>query len=72
MKKTKNNDGLKNYAKYSGAAFQMFVIIALSVWGGKKIDEILEVERPTFLVILSLFGVITSIYLVIKDLIKKP
>lgn len=62
---------MKSYVKYSGVAFQMFFVIALFTWCGKKLDSYLEYEKPTFLVALSLFGVIAAMYIVIKDVIKK-
>ena len=64
-----NNRGLNNYVKYSGLAFQMGGVIAVSVWGGIKLDAITGIE-PVFTVVLSLFGVCSAIYLAVKDLIK--
>lgn len=65
----KNN--LNNYAKYSGIAMQMLVIILLGVFGGVKIDEWLNLSIPIFTVVLSLLSVVIAIYTVTKDLIKK-
>jgi len=65
----KNN--LNSYAKYSGIAVQMLVIILLGVFGGVKIDEWLELTIPIFTVVLSLLSVVLAIYTVTKDLIKK-
>ena len=67
-KNRQNN--LNDYAKYSGLAFQMGIIIAITVWGGVKLDELVE-TKPVFTIILSLFGVFTAIYVVLKDLIRK-
>jgi len=71
MENNDKNKNMKSYVKYSGVAFQMFIVIALFTWGGKKLDQYLEYQKPTFLVALSLLGVIAAIYIVIKDLIKK-
>ncbi|MFO7574832.1 MAG: AtpZ/AtpI family protein [Bacteroidales bacterium] len=60
----------KSYAKYSGIAVQMIVIILVSVWGGRKLDEIAGTEIPVFTAILSLVGVVAAIYTSIKDLIR--
>jgi len=51
-------------------AVQMAVIILVSVWGGMKIDELANMEKPVFTALLSLAGVVAAIYTSIKDLIK--
>jgi len=61
---------LNNYARYSSIAIQMAVIIILGVFGGYKLDNWLN-TRPILTVILSLLSVITAIYLVTRDLLKK-
>lgn len=52
----------------------MGVIIGLSVWGGQKLDEKYGNSIPVFTIVLSLLGIIASMYLVLKDFInpKKP
>jgi F0F1-type ATP synthase assembly protein I len=52
-------------------AFQMFAIIFITVWGGRKLDDILDNKTPVFTIILSLLGVFAAIYAVLKDFIKK-
>ena len=71
-KKRKNhqNKALNNYAKYSGLAFQMGAIIAVTTWGGIKFDELAGTETPVFTIILSLLGVVAAIYMAVKDFIK--
>jgi hypothetical protein len=69
----RNNDkqsGLQNYARYSGLAFQMILIILAFVWAGKKIDEIYFQGHSIFIIVFSLLGVFFSIYVVFKDLLK--
>jgi len=61
---------LNPYARYSSMAFQMLVIILAGVFGGYKIDLWLQ-TKPVFTVILSILGVILSIYYVTRDLLKK-
>ena len=61
---------LKTYTRYSGIAVQMIVIILVSVWGGRKLDEIAGTEIPVFTAILALVGVVAAIYTSIKDLIR--
>lgn len=61
---------LKDYARYSGLAFQMLVIILAGVWGGFKLDEWLKI-KPLFTVILTIVSVILAIYYAVKDLLRK-
>ena len=51
-------------------AFQMGAIIALSVWGGNKLDERFNNKTPVFTIVLSLFGIGAALYLALKDLIR--
>lgn len=64
------NKGLKDFARYSGMAFQMGAVIFIGVWGGTRLDKLLQFEKPVFTIILSLIGVFGAIYLVIKDFIR--
>ena len=69
--KNSNKNNLNDYAKYSGIAIQMGVIIFVGVLGGKKIDEYFSLKTPIFTLILSLLSVGFAIYISIKDFIKK-
>jgi F0F1-type ATP synthase assembly protein I len=64
------NKGLNDFGKYSGIAFQMVAVIALTTWGGIKLDKLAGFEKPVFTIILSLLGVFAAIYTAIKDFIK--
>jgi ATP synthase protein I len=68
--KEKENKGIKDFARYSGIAFQMVGIILITTWGGIKLDKLLNFEKPVFTIILSLLGVFAAIYTVVKDFIK--
>ena len=71
--KQENKDkesGLQSYARYSGLAVQMIVIILAFVWAGKKIDEKYFGDRSVFVIIFSLAGVAVAMYVAIKDLLK--
>lgn len=73
MKQRKNKDNKENlhyFAKYSGLFFEMLGIIVLGAFGGYKIDQKYKFETPIFTIILSLFSVFISLYLVIKSLKK--
>ena len=68
--KNSENNGVKNFAKYSGMAFQMMGIILLTTWGGIKLDKLAGFQNPVFTIILSLIGVFAAIYIAVKDFIK--
>jgi len=68
--KKQENKGLNDYGKYSGIAFQMVAIIALTTWGGVKLDKLAGFDKPVFTIILSLLGVFAAIYTAVKDFIK--
>ncbi|HBF87674.1 MAG TPA: hypothetical protein DDX39_03445 [Bacteroidales bacterium] len=62
---------LNNYVKYSSVAFQMVAVILIGVFGGDWLDKYFEFKTPIFTIFLSLISVMGSIYLVLKDFIKK-
>jgi ATP synthase protein I len=68
--KNPGNKGVKEFAKYSGLAFQMVGIILVTTWGGIKLDKLLGLGNPVFTIILSLLGVFAAIYTAVKDFIK--
>ncbi len=59
--KEPESSGLRNFAHYSGIGIQMAVIIVITVWGGKKLDNLLLLKTPVFTIILSLLGVFAAI-----------
>jgi F0F1-type ATP synthase assembly protein I len=61
---------LNQYARYSGMAFQMMVIIVGGAFGGLGLDRWLK-TKPVFTVILSIAAVFLAIYYVTRDLLKK-
>lgn len=69
-KNQKKNKGFSDYARYTGIAFQMAVIIFLTTWGGIKLDQLAGFSNPVFTIILSLLGVFAAIYTAIKDFLK--
>lgn len=70
QEKNKLKKNLKFYAKYSGIAFQMAAIIFVGVFGGKKLDEYINLKYPVFTLVFSLLSVGFAIYFVIRDLMK--
>jgi ATP synthase protein I len=71
MNQQKPKSPYNSYAKYSSMGLQMGVIIFVGVFGGFKLDELLNLKFPVFTVVLSLLSVFASIYFVTKDLNKK-
>jgi F0F1-type ATP synthase assembly protein I len=70
-KKLQNRQNLSNYAKYSGIAFQMMVIILAGLFLGIKMDKWFHTTEPVFTAILAMLGVILATYTVIKDVLRK-
>lgn len=70
MKPKKEKNKLKFYARYSNMAFQMLAIIAFGIFGGVKLDELLDWGFPVFTVVFALLSVSLAIYISIKDLLK--
>ncbi len=58
------------FFKYGNMALQMAVIIGLAVWAGQKLDQKAENTTPWYTLALSLTGIFSALYLVLKDLIK--
>ena len=69
-RKNQGNKGIKDFARYSGMAFQMLAIILVTTWGGIKLDQITGTDTPVFTIILSLLGVFAAIYTAVKDFLK--
>ena len=68
--KSPGNKGIRDFARYSGMAFQMIGIILVTTWGGIKLDKLMGFDKPVFTIILSLLGVFAAIYTAVKDFIK--
>ena len=66
----KKSKSLSNYARYSSLAFQMIAILGLGVWGGIKVDDLLNMSFPLFTVILSFVAVLLAIYSGLKDFLR--
>jgi F0F1-type ATP synthase assembly protein I len=61
---------MRNYARYSTIAFQMIVIVLGGVFLGYKIDHWLHLNKPIFLITLSILSGFLALYLAFKDLLK--
>ncbi len=63
-----NTDETNNLAKFTGIAFQMIAVIGIFAFAGHKIDAAENNAAPWFTAILSLTGVLISMYIIIKSL----
>ncbi len=62
-------DRLRDYARYSGMAFQMGIIILVGTLVGKKLDEYFQLQRPYLTVVFALLSIFAALYLALKDLL---
>ena len=66
----KKDSPIHQYAVYTNLAFEMGAVIALGVFGGIKLDKLLNTS-PLFTIICSLAGIALSLYLIIRSSIKE-
>lgn len=59
---------LRRYLALTGIAFEMGAIIFACAYIGKKLDEHYAFEKKWFTMVFVLFGVGSSLYLVLKQL----
>jgi hypothetical protein len=71
VRKDKEESPANSFVKYSSIGFQMLATIGLFAFIGYKIDEYQHNEKPIVTAILSLVGVLISLYQVVKQLNKK-
>lgn len=69
---TKDKEDLKkkgnDFARFSGMAFEMLVIIGGMTWGAVWLDKQTGTEIPWFTIILPPLSVIIAVLMIIKDL----
>lgn len=68
-KVNKGKQGLDAYSRYSTIAIQMVIIIVITSLGGVKLDKLAGTE-PILTVVLSLLGVASAMWLVIKEVLR--
>ena len=66
-----NKAGNHSILRYTSMATQMAIIIFLGVWGGMKLDQSFQFEKPVMTLICSLLGVVLAVYIVIRDVLRK-
>ncbi len=70
MKEEKGNKKTNQYLRFSSLGIQMGASIAFFTWLGTYLDEKQNLKTPWWTISLSLFGVIASLVLVIREVIK--
>jgi F0F1-type ATP synthase assembly protein I len=70
MEEKPKGKNTKAYLRFSGLGVQMGVIIAFFTWLGTFLDDKQQNETPVWTIVLSLFGVAGSLYLVVKEVQK--
>lgn len=70
QKSPKKKKSLSNYARFSGIAIQMVVIIGGGTYLGVYFDNKFPNRYSAYTVICSLFAVLISIYFVVKQILK--
>lgn len=58
------------YARFSSVGIQMGIVIAGFTWLGTYLDEKQHLKTPIWTIVLSLFGVFVSMYLIFKEVNK--
>lgn len=66
----KEKTTFNKFIKYSTLAFEMGAIIGLGTYAGVKLDDYFLFNKPILTIILSLFSVFGSLYLVIKQVLN--
>jgi F0F1-type ATP synthase assembly protein I len=61
---------LSKFARFSAMGIQMGLIIAIFTWLGTYLDQKYRTQTPWWTIGLSLFGVFSSLLLVIREVIK--
>ena len=68
-KVNRGKQGFDAYSRYSTIAIQMVIIIVITSLGGVKLDKLAGTE-PILTVVLSLLGVASAMWLVIKEVLR--
>ena len=64
--RNKVTNPLKQYARYTGIAFQMMAVMGISAWLGLKTDEFFDLQFPAF----TLTFIIAALGLVLYKIVR--
>jgi len=56
--------------KYAGLATQWMVLLLISVWGGLKVDALLNLKTPLLLILFPLISLSLSLWQLMRELNK--
>lgn len=68
--KKSSNKKVSSFIRFSTLGIQMGVVITFFTWLGVYLDKESQLKTPWFTLFLSLFGVCTSLILVIREVVK--
>ncbi len=66
-KKNNNNQLLQ----YAGLATQLFILLAITIWGGIKLDKWLNFSTPILTWVLPLIAIVALMIKIVKETSKK-
>ena len=69
-KSPKPSSNINTYLKFSGIGLQMAILIVFAAYGGKWLDQKMNLEHPIFTVVLILLAIFASLYQIIREVIK--
>ncbi len=61
---------LREYARYSNLAFKLIAVVLAAFFIGWQLDKWIHTGFPLFTLLFSLGGLVTMLYLLIKDFLK--
>lgn len=67
----KNESPLRFYAKYSALGFQMLAIILVGAFGGRALDNWLNLGFPVFALVFTILAVVMSIIYGIREFFRQ-
>jgi len=71
MNQQKSKNQFSNYAKYSNLAFQILAVFIIGVFGGFKLDKLINLSFPVFTILFSLIAIAIVIFISTKDFLEK-
>jgi F0F1-type ATP synthase assembly protein I len=60
----------QNMMRYAGLATQLMLLMLIGVWGGHKLDKLLNWKVPLFLILFPLISLALSMWQLLKELNK--
>lgn len=61
-------NSMRQYGVYSAVVFQMLATMGLAFWGGKKLNDYLELQNNLLTVGIGLLGMVLAFYNLLRQL----